>query len=93
MKSSVRMYLLATDMKSAPRKTPFTPAMPKSRAASGDTAAASADGKFAVPSAITGHPGTNFMVAGLGVGSVTTLIMLRPSPQAELTVFQQTNAT
>ena len=56
---------------SAPRNTPATPSTANRRLASGErAAAASADAKWAVPSVMIARPGKNFIVAGLGVGSV-----------------------
>src|SRR5262249_43653600 len=60
---------LVTAMKSAPKKTPETPATSNSRSASGDWAAASLSRMSSVPFASTGRPGRNLSVAGFGVGS------------------------
>ena len=57
-------------MNSATRKTPVTPSIPKRPVASGEFVARAAAVKLAVPDFITGTPGMNFSVAGLGVRSV-----------------------
>src|SRR6266508_653269 len=61
---------LVTAMKSEPKKTPDTPAIPKRRSARGDRAADSLSRISSVPLASTARPGRNFSVAGFGVGSV-----------------------
>jgi hypothetical protein len=61
---------LVTVTKSVPKNTPDTPSTAKMRAASGEVAAASAEGKSAVPVSSTLRPGRNLSVAGFGVDSV-----------------------
>src|SRR4051812_45507557 len=61
---------LVTVMKSEPRNTAVTPAMPNRRCASGERPASAALVKVAVPWGMTARPGRNLRVAGLGVVSV-----------------------
>src|ERR1700675_452161 len=69
---------LVTVMKSEPKNTPLTPAMPNSRSASGDCAACSASRRSSVSPSSTARPGRNFRVAGFGVASVWMNIFVCP---------------
>src|SRR5687768_8155960 len=59
-----------TEMKSRPKNTPSTRPVSNSADASGEDCAVSASGKSRLPASITGCPGRNLRVAGLGVCSV-----------------------
>src|SRR3546814_11719772 len=62
---------IVTETKSRPKKTPVTSPRVKSAVASGEAAASSGLAKSRVPASMTGRPGRNFRVAGLGVDSVS----------------------
>ena len=69
--SGQSLALLVTVMKSAPKKTPVTPAISNKPSASGDCAAPAGSRKSSVPFPASTRPGRNLRVAGFGVGSVS----------------------